>query len=354
MTLTVLNVAYPFAPVGPDSVGGAEQILSSLDRALTQSGHRSVVVACESSVTAGTLVPVPVTPGPLDAERMAAARARHRRAIEQALERYPVDVIHCHGVDFHSYLPPPGVPVMATLHLPVQWYSAGALQPQRPDTWLQCVSQSQHEMCGANPHLLPPIENGVPVQALGGRHTKHRFALMLSRICPEKGIHIALDAAKLADTSLVIAGTVFPYAEHERYFFDEVRPRLDSARRFIGPVGFARKRWLLASARCLLVPSLVPETSSLAAREALAAGTAVIAFKKGALADTVEHGRTGFLVDSEEEMAAAIRNAEAIDPEACRQVARERFSLDRMVRQYFVAYERLSAGAATRQVSGAA
>ena len=354
MSLTILNVAYPFAPVGPDAVGGAEQILSALDHALVQAGHRSVVVACEGSITEGAFVPVPATPGPLDAERMTAARARHRRAIEQALERYPVDVVHCHGVDFHSYLPPPGVPALVTLHLPVHWYSAGALQTQRPDTWLQCVSQSQNESCGANPRLLPPIEYGVPVQALGGRHAKHRFALMLSRICPEKGIHIALDAAKLADTSLVIAGAVFPYSEHERYFFDEVRPRLDSLRRFIGPVGFARKRWLLASARCVLVPSLVPEASSLVAREALAAGTPVIAFRQGAFAETVEHGRTGFLVESEEEMAEAIRNAESIDPEACRQVACERFPLDRMVRQYLAAYEGLRASAGTSRVSGAA
>jgi glycosyltransferase involved in cell wall biosynthesis len=354
MSLTVLNVAYPFAPVGPDAVGGAEQILSALDRALTHAGHHSIVVACEGSITEGTFVPVPATPGPLDADRMAAARARHRRAIEQALERYPVDLVHCHGVDFHSYLPPPGVPVLATLHLPVHWYSAGALQPQRPDTWLQCVSAGQQEACGANPRLLPAIENGVPIHALGGRNAKHRFALMLSRICPEKGIHIALDAAKLADASLVVAGAVFPYSEHERYFFDEVRPRLDSSRRFIGPVGFARKRWLLASARCLLVPSLVPETSSLAAREALAAGTPVIAFRQGALADTVEHGRTGFLVDGEEEMAEAIRQAESIDAETCRQVARERFSQDRMVRQYLAAYEGICGGALAGQVSGAA
>jgi glycosyltransferase involved in cell wall biosynthesis len=354
MSLTVLSVAYPFAPVGPDAVGGAEQILSALDRALVHAGHHSIVVACEGSSVDGTFVPVPVTPGPLDAERMTAGRARHRRAIEQALRRYPVDIVHCHGVDFHAYLPLPGVPVLATLHLPAHWYPTGALYPERPDTWLQCVSRSQHETCADNPRLLPPIENGVPVQALGGGRSKGRFALMLSRICPEKGIHIALDAAKLADASLVIAGTVFPYGEHERYFADEVRPRLDAARRFVGPVGFARKRWLLTSARCLLVPSLVPETSSLVAREALAAGTPVIAFRQGALADTVEHGRTGFLVASEDEMADAIRNARTIDPVACREVARERFSLERMVRQYLAAYEGICRGSGGRQVSGAA
>jgi hypothetical protein len=60
--LTVLNVAYPFAPVGPDTAGGAEQVLSALDRALVAAGHRSLVVGCVGSETAGELLatgPVP-------------------------------------------------------------------------------------------------------------------------------------------------------------------------------------------------------------------------------------------------------------------------------------------------------
>ena len=40
MSLTILSVAYPLAPVGPDAVGGAEQVLSQLDHALTAAGHR--------------------------------------------------------------------------------------------------------------------------------------------------------------------------------------------------------------------------------------------------------------------------------------------------------------------------
>ena len=60
--LTVLNIAYPLAPVSPDCVGGAEQVLSALDAALTAAGHRSVVIACEGSRVAGELVAIPAPP----------------------------------------------------------------------------------------------------------------------------------------------------------------------------------------------------------------------------------------------------------------------------------------------------
>jgi glycosyltransferase involved in cell wall biosynthesis len=356
MRYTVLSVAYPLAPVGRDAVGGAEQILSALDHALVAAGHRSIVVACEGSKVAGTLVPVPSVDGALDADRVAAARARHLRAITSVMAQRPIDLIHMHGVDFHSYLPPPGPPVLATLHLPVSWYPPAALHPSRPDTWLQCVSQAQQETCEDDASLLPPIENGVDVAAYATRHARRQFALMLSRICPEKGIHIAIDAAKRAGLPLIVAGAVFPYDEHRRYFMEAVLPRLDAERRFIGPVGLARKRRLLAAARCLLVPSLAPETSSLVAREALAAGTPVIAFAQGALRATVDDGQTGFLVQNETEMALAMHRVAPISPELCRDVARRRFSLDRMVAQYFAVYRKLAVArdAARRRSSGAA
>jgi glycosyltransferase involved in cell wall biosynthesis len=234
------------------------------------------------------------------------------------------------------------VPALATLHLPPSWYPEEALRPARPDTWLHCVSGAQHEACPKGPNLLPPIENGVPVNALRAGHAKRSFALSLGRICPEKAIHLAVEAAKRADIALLIAGEVFPYDAHRRYFADEVQPRLDGRRRFIGPVGFARKRRLLTAAQCLLVPSLAPETSSLVAREASACGTPVVGFRNGALPETIEQGRTGFLVDTVEEMADAIGWARNLDPALCRTVARRRFSLEAMTARYLDLYERLA------------
>src|SRR5437764_9067952 len=186
MALTVLSVAYPFAAVSPDSVGGAEQVLSRLDEALVRAGHRSIVIACEGSRVAGALVSVSHESGDLHERAIEAAHAHHRRAIRTALERWPIDVVHLHGVDFHRYLPQAAVPVLVTLHLPISYYPAAALSP-RDGVWLNCVSRSQHADCPPHRQLLSPIENGVPDHFFASRHAKRDFALILARICPEKG-----------------------------------------------------------------------------------------------------------------------------------------------------------------------
>ena len=172
--------------------------------------------------------------------------------------------------------------------------------------------------------------------------TRHsRFALSLGRICPEKGFHLALEAARQSGKPFLLAGKVFPYLAHQEYFRTEIIPRLDRQRRFIGPADFRTKQILLSWAQCLLIPSLVSETSSLVAMEALAAGTPVIAFPNGALPEVIDHGKTGFLVKDVSEMSDAIAQAHKIDSEVCRQIARERFSSERMKREYFALYERL-------------
>jgi glycosyltransferase involved in cell wall biosynthesis len=350
--LSVLSVAYPLAPVSPDTAGGAEQILALLDRALVCDGHNSVVVAAEGSRVEGRLLATPRSTGPLDHAARIAAEAWHRRQVRRAVERERFDLIHLHALDFHLYLPTAGPPALVTLHLPTAWYPEHVFRPHRPATWLQCVSRTQERSCPAGPALLPFIENGVPLEQFGRPVRKRGYALALGRICPEKGYHHALDAASLAGCPLLVAGEVFRYREHEEYFEQEIVPRLDGrARRFIGPVGLARKRRLLAGARCLLVPSRVPETSSLVAMEALASGTPVIAFPSGALAEIVEHGRTGFLVRDTAEMAQAIREADGIDPRDCRRAARERFAADRMVQQYLGRYQELAGKAIGRRAS---
>jgi glycosyltransferase involved in cell wall biosynthesis len=342
--LTILSVAFPFAPVGPGAVGGAERVLAQLDAALTAAGHRSVVVACGGSLTAGELLAGEPVPDRVDAEAYLRAHRRHRELIAEAFDREEIDLVHFHGLDFAAYLPPPGKPALATLHLPPAWYPAGALPPRRPRTFLNCVSRAQRRQCPPEAGPLAVIENGVDLEACVPAAEKEPFAMALGRICPEKGFHQALDAAERAGVPLQLAGQVFPYQEHRRHFLEEIVPRLSRDRVFLGPLLPADKNQRLAAARCLLVASRAPETSSLVAMEALACGTPVVAFPSGALPEIVEHGRTGLLVDSVEEMAAAIApggEVETIDPRECRRAAEERFSAARTVERYLELYWRL-------------
>jgi glycosyltransferase involved in cell wall biosynthesis len=311
-----------------------------LDRALVAARHTSLVVAPEGSLVAGSLIATAKLPAHINDRERGTIERRQRAVIEQALREYRIDVIHAHGLDFAEHLPETKIPTLITLHLPAEFYPATALAV-RPNIWLNCVSAAQQHRFPPLPNMLAPIPNGVPVESLRARHARRDFALALGRICPEKGLHLALDAARLAGTPLLIAGQVFPYEAHERYFSEEIEPRLGPAARFLGPIGFARKRRLLTAARVLLVPSLVAETSSLVAMEALACGCPVVAFPAGALPDLVEPGITGFLVSTIEEMAEAIPLCDAIDRERCRETARQRFSLDAMIDSYFRLYRRL-------------
>jgi glycosyltransferase involved in cell wall biosynthesis len=333
-------VAYPLFPVRPDSAGGAEQILRLVDSGIIEAGHRSLVIAAAGSQVAGELIPSPGANGEITADVQRHAREEHARLIVQALGSEDVDVIHFHGLDFFEYLPSQDVPLAVTLHLPVSWYPGRIFEI--PGIELICVSRAQ---AGTLPRVarVSIVENGIDTRAFRHNQQPRGFLLWLGRICPEKGTHIALRVARSLCRPLVIAGPVHDFASHRAYFESEVVPLLDSERTYVGAVDLERKRELLSDAACVLVPSSAPETSSLVAMEALASGTPVVAFRSGALPEVVEDGRTGFIVDSEQEMAAAVERIENIKAETCISTARERFDAKRMSAAYIRLYRDLVA-----------
>ena len=336
MSLRVLSIAYPFAKVGLNAAGGAEQILTLLDRGLVARGHHSIVIAAERSQVAGQSIALPADPN--ETER---THARWRDAIAEAIHTHDIDILHFHGLDFHHYLPPDGPTALVTLHLPPSFYPASVFSLPRPRTHLNCVSQSQLRACPDSPLLCGWIGNGVPLN-LYSPGEPDRYVLAMGRICPEKGFHLAVDAAERAGVPLHLAGKLYPYPEHVRYWKEVLRPRLRPPHKFLGVATIADKPRFLAATRCLLVPSQVAETSSLVAMEAMASGTPVIAFPSGALADLIRPGQNGFLVNDAAEMAAAIGQVGRIDRNECRRLAQSSFSAETMVDRYIELFARVS------------
>ncbi|MBV8572237.1 MAG: glycosyltransferase family 4 protein [Acidobacteriaceae bacterium] len=347
---SVLSVAYPLLPVHSGSAGGAEQILSLVDRGVTEAGHDSLVIAAAGSRIVGTLIQTQTFEGQITEEMLARAREEHRDFIERTLRETRVDLIHLHGLDFYEYLPSTSVPKVATLHLPIAWYPDHIFEI--PGLELVCVSDAQATTLPERQRATT-VRNGIDVAAFGGGCERGDFLLYLGRICPEKGADIALRIAHQLARRLVLAGPVHPFEYHQNYFREKVAPLLDDERRYVGATGLLEKRKLLAQTQCLLIPSLVDETSSLVAMEAMASGTPVIAFRRGALPEVVEHERTGFLVENEGEMADAVEKTATISAAVCRETALRRFDFRRMVDDYLGLYERVLGGWLKRPASQA-
>jgi glycosyltransferase involved in cell wall biosynthesis len=342
VSLTVLSVGFPLAPVSPRTAGGAEQVLLTLDHALIRRRHRSLVLAPDGSRCHGLLIPVEVPQGALDRNAKRDAQHAFKRTLDRTLARFSVDVVHFHGLDFHEYLPKNHVPLVATLHLPLAWYAPQALRAHSSgdarSMELVCVSHHQSESASREVRISAVIPNGVDVEEFALQSRRGNYAVVIGRICPEKGLHLALDAAERAGIPVIIAGKVFDYPEHRAYFEIEIGPRLGKTVSFIGEIGGKAKARLLSGARCLLLPSQAPETSSLVAMEAMAAGTPAIVWNSGALPEIVTDGRTGFIVSSVDQMADAIQRIGTIRSEHCREEARRRFNSERMIDEYLGLY----------------
>ncbi len=358
----VLSVGFPFAIVGPGAVGGAEVVLSEIEKALPSLGFRSVVVAREGSAPVGQLYATPVPSGEIDEAVRTQVEAAQQANVDLALAEHHVSLVHMHGLDFHRYRFPPDIPILVTLHLPPGWYPE-VIWRLPANYHLTCVSETQKAACPA--YALERIEvigNGIPLPDRVSLRPEGKYALMLSRICPEKNLHTGFDAARIAGIPAMLAGEVFPYRDHLRYFAEGIEPRLTTpsqehtARsrdqhpaadaRFLGPITGVAKARLLSRAACLLLPSLAPETSSLVAMEALAAGVPVVAVASGAVPEIVEHGRTGLLVSSTgdiaSDLASALRQLPSLDRALCRETAEARFSVQAMLQAYATLYRRLA------------
>jgi glycosyltransferase involved in cell wall biosynthesis len=336
----ILYVSYPLLTVSENSAGGAEQMLWTLEHEMVRRGVNTTVAASAGSQVSGELF-VTGEPCSLPDDFERRNREHQQKIVELVHKRerqhQPFDLIHDKSGSFWPQASGLDVPVLATLHLPRHFYSPQLFENTLENVCFNCVSQSQAlSFADLNPEVVP---NGILLDRFQPNFGSRHGLLWLGRICEEKAPHLALEIAARANQPIILAGHVYPFSYHQRYFEREILPRLAQMPRalFTASPSFEQKCQLLGQAKAVLITSLVEETSSLVAMEAAASGTPVVAFRRGALPEIVKDGVTGFLVDGVEEAADAVVQIRQITLADCVRHAQNNFSSGKMA----AGYERL-------------
>ena len=311
----------------PRQYGAWETVASNITEGLVARGWDVTLFASRDSVTRAHLHAVVVKGYEEDAtvDAKAAEYLHISEAFEHAAE---FDLIHSH-YDFMAltYTRLIRTPVLTTIH----GFSSPKIMPiyhKYRDGYFVSVSDSDR---AAGLNYLATVYNGIdlslyPLQNLGGDDL-----IFLGRIHPDKGVHLAIEVARLSGMRLIIAGIV----QDEAYFREQIKPHLDDQNiLYIGPVDVAGKNELFSRARVLLHLNTIPERFGLVLVEANAAGVPVIAMDLGSCREVIKDKETGFLVSNVAEAVQVLDRIPEIDRRACRSRVRQHFSIDTMVEGY--------------------
>ena len=159
--------------------------------------------------------------------------------------------------------------------------------------------------------------------------------IFLGRIERVKGCHHAIEIARATGNTLIIAGNTSPLAKEQEYFKNEIEPFIDGVQiQYVGEVNDEQKNFYLGKSKALLFPIKWNEPFGMVMIEAMACGTPVIGFNTGSVPEVIDEGITGFVVSSEEGMAACINRLAEIDRHQCREQAALRFDVKVIAKQY--------------------
>jgi glycosyltransferase involved in cell wall biosynthesis len=341
--LRIGMVAPPWISIPAPDYGGIEEVVRLLCQGLIARGHEVTLFAAPGSESDADVVEVLDDPQPEQME-LSLVEAAY---IGSVFDRIDAQRTAGRGFDVvHDHCPAVALamadrmqePFVHTLHGPFDDERAELYRRQGHKATLVALSESQRSRAPEGVDCREVVPNPVDLTEWPFSTQKDDQLLFLGRMDADKGPHRAIDAAQRAGVRLTLAGPVQPGSEE--FFAGEVEPKLDGAQvRYVGSLGNGEKRQALVRARGLLMPIEWPEPFGLVMVEALATGTPVIAFSRGAAPEIVIDGENGFLVEDVEEMAAAISRLEEIDPRRCRASVAERFDVDSVCAAYERVYE---------------
>jgi glycosyltransferase involved in cell wall biosynthesis len=335
MRIALLSTCAVAVP--PKAYGGTELVIAELAKSLTHLGHAVTVFATGDSTPEGELrwhFRTPVWPPNEMADLRHSAYAWRSICAEDP----PFDIVHAHQAPAISFSAVCSIPTVLTLHHDrvdklVDYYA------DFRDVTYVAISRRQAELVPevAVRHVVHHGLDGDMYEAGDG---SGGWLAFVGRLAPEKGPHLAIDAAIAAGMPLQLGGK--PHWVNEEFFEREMSPRLARAGELVswpGEVSLGPKLEMLRGARATLFPIEWEEPFGLVMVESMLVGTPVIAFARGSALEIVDEGVTGFVVRDLDEMVHRIRGIGAVDRGRCRERARERFSSLRMANDYLRVYE---------------
>lgn len=352
--LRIAQVSPLWYPVPPKGYGGTEFVVSKLTEGLVKRGHKVTLFASGDSKTSAKLVSV--TDKNLYSRNVPwlAPNYNIQNLIEAFSREKDFDIIHTHIDQFdllfrvHSK-----VPTVATLHNMIwarwrkrtgEWYDLEAVTKnysRYPKLPYIAISNKYREVCPAKIRFAKTIYHGVNAEQLKFNKKPSDYFVWLGRIVDIKGPHIAVELARKLGLKLVIAG-VLRSENDEAYYRREIKPYLSSKIKSVGALNNPKeKSRVLGNAKALIYPLLWDEPFGIVLSEAMATGTPVIAFNRGAAGEIVKHGETGFLVKNKQQMIRAIKNIDSISRAKCRERVEKNFSIEKMVENHEKLYYQL-------------
>lgn len=339
--MKIAQVAPLWESVPPKLYGGTERIVSYVTEELVRMGHDVTLFASGDSETAARLEAVCPQALRLNTgifNRDAPMIMLQERALGAVGD---FDVVHSH-LDFLGFplARRNSVPVVTTLHGRLDLPELEPVFREYSEMPLVSISHAQRRpLPWAN--WQATIHHGLPRELYTFHPQSQGYLAFLGRISPEKRPDQAIEIAKRTGLPLRIAAKVDP--ADQQYYRSEIEPLLDHPLvEFIGEISDAEKDDFIGNALALVCPYDWPEPFGLVLIEALACGTPVLAYRRGSIPEIIDDGITGFVCESLAEMAEAVERLPLIDRRRCRSAFEERFTADRMARDYVALYERMA------------
>jgi len=338
--MKIAQIAPLCESVPPKLYGGTERVVANLCDALCDLGHEVVLFAAGDARTKAKLLAARKQALRLDPSTLKSDYAAHLRMLHEVrLLAGSFDVLHFHTELLHLPLfESLAQRTVTTLHGRLDIEDLHAALDCWPKFGLVSISDSQRSPI-PSAHWLATVKHGLapdlyrPPQRPAGS-----YLAFLGRISPEKGADRAIHLAREAGIPLKIAAKVD--SADRAYFEAVVKPLLDDPLiEFIGEIGDADKSEFLGNALALLFPIQWPEPFGLVMIESLACATPVIAWNCGSVPEIIDHGVTGFIVESQQQALRAIAQARDVDRARIRSVFEKRFTARAMAEAYIEVYE---------------